>query len=152
MDGRYDSDFHLWTQEQAAVLRQAAQDRVNSPLDWFNLAEEIESMGRSERHEIRRRLTVLIEHLLKLRYSPDEAPRGGWRRTVMTQRCEILAVIKDSPSLRDWPAQILDEAWRAARRQAASDDSVRGLPDACPFDLDETILNEDAFPDAASLR
>lgn len=150
MDGRYDSDFQLWVQEQAAALRQAALDRVNLPLDWCNLAEEIESMGRSERHEIFNRLTVLLEHLLKLAYSPDEAPRRGWRATVRTQRRALRRLLADSPSLRRLPEQSLAELFAEACEDAADDPSVRDLPQICPFDLDDEILNEDFFPNLPS--
>jgi hypothetical protein len=52
----YERDYVLWTEEQAAALRAAAAHGTNLPLDWANLAEEIESLGRSLRHELRSRL------------------------------------------------------------------------------------------------
>ena len=57
----YDQDFFLWTQEQSRLLREAAERRVNFPLDWENLAEEIESLGKSQRSELRSRLTTIVE-------------------------------------------------------------------------------------------
>jgi hypothetical protein len=78
----YDEDFLLWTQQQAKLLREAAERRVNFPLDWENLAEEIESLGKSQRSELRSRLMTIIEHLLKLEYSSAREPRNGWRETV----------------------------------------------------------------------
>jgi predicted YcjX-like family ATPase len=60
----YDEDFVRWTEEQAAALRQAK--RSNLPLDWENLAEEIESLGRSDRRELRLQITRILRHLLKL--------------------------------------------------------------------------------------
>ena len=65
----YDHDFLLWTREQSKLLREAAERRVNFPLDWENLAEEIESLGKSLRSELRSRLRTIIEHLLKLEHS-----------------------------------------------------------------------------------
>src|SRR5688572_3622093 len=84
----YDEDFLLWTQEQAKLLREAAARRVNFPLDWENLAEEIESLGRSDRRELRSRITTIIEHLLKLEHSPVHEPREGWLDTVDRSRHE----------------------------------------------------------------
>jgi hypothetical protein len=42
-----------------------SEGRVRTGLDWDNLAEEIESLGRSQRSEIRSRLVVILLHLLK---------------------------------------------------------------------------------------
>src|SRR3954465_662108 len=78
----YDEDFLLWTQEQAKLLREAAGRRVNFPLDWENLAEEIESLGKSQSSELPSRLPPIIEHLLKLDYSNAREPRNAWRETV----------------------------------------------------------------------
>jgi predicted YcjX-like family ATPase len=75
----YDEDFVRWTEEQAAALRQAK--RSNLPLDWENLAEEIESLGRSDRRELRLQITRILRHLLKLEASPAAEPRAGWRST-----------------------------------------------------------------------
>ena len=78
----YDDDFLLWTREQSKLLREAAERRVNFPLDWENLAEEIESLGNSLRSELRSRLRTIIEHLLKLEHSAAREPRNGWIETV----------------------------------------------------------------------
>ena len=80
--GSYHTDFYAWTQDQACRLREAAAARVNLPLDFENLAEEVEGMGRSQASAVGSHLARIIEHLLKLSYSPVEAPRAGWRRSV----------------------------------------------------------------------
>jgi len=74
----YEEDFVRWTEEQSSALRDAAKVGTNLPLDWENLAEEVESLGRSQRHELRRRIAVILEHLLKLERSPAADPRRGW--------------------------------------------------------------------------
>jgi hypothetical protein len=96
----YDEDFFLWTQEQSRLLRDAAERRLNFPLDWDNLAEEIESLGKSQRSELRDRLTTIVEHLLKLEYSVARDPRRGWEDTVMRSRVAIDGLLQDNPSLR----------------------------------------------------
>ena len=96
----YDEDFLLWTQEQAQLLREAAQRGINLPLDWENLAEEVEALGRAERQELRSRLTTIIEHLLKLEHSPRLEPREGWEETVRRSRMEVEFLLEDNPSLR----------------------------------------------------
>jgi hypothetical protein len=96
----YDEDFLLWTQQQAKLLREAAERRVNFPLDWENLAEEIESLGKSQRSELRSRLTTIIEHLLKLEYSSAREPRNGWIGIIERTRGEAELLLGDNPSLR----------------------------------------------------
>ena len=75
----YQEDFVRWSAEQARAIRDAAGARLNTPvpIDWENVAEEIESLGRSERTALRSRLAVIVEHLLKLQASPARQPRRG---------------------------------------------------------------------------
>jgi Domain of unknown function DUF29 len=64
---KYDEDLYQWTIEQGRALR----GRTMNALDYDNLAEEIESLGRSDKREIESRLENLIVHLLKWRYQPE---------------------------------------------------------------------------------
>jgi hypothetical protein len=77
----YQTDYYAWTKEQAAALRAMAAGRVSSALDLENLAEEVESWGRSDLNTVRSQFQRIIEHLLKLEYSPSAEPRrtGGSR-------------------------------------------------------------------------
>ncbi|MGQ9367462.1 DUF29 domain-containing protein [Azospirillum sp. ST 5-10] len=149
----YDTDFYAWTREQAERLRRAARERVNADVDWENVAEEIESMGRSDRREIASRLEELLLHLAKLRWSPDVYPRRQWKVSVVKQRIGIAKRIKESPSLKHHPAEILGEAWSDARLLAEADlDLPDGsLPPACPWSLDDEVLQETWFPEPSSL-
>lgn len=70
----YDQDLVLGSEEQGRALRDVAQCGWNAPIDWGNVAEEIESLGRSERHSIRSFITLIIEHLMKLQASPSGDP------------------------------------------------------------------------------
>ena len=114
----YEQDFVRWTEAQAAVLRRAAETKSNLPLDWLNLAEEVESLGRSQRRELRSRLATIIEHLLKLEYSPATEPRLGWIETIGRERREIERLLEDSPSLRGELEQAL--AHRELRRRSST--------------------------------
>jgi len=78
----YEEDFVRRTEHQSRALRDAARSGVNLPLDWEHLAEEIESLSRSQRRELRRRISVIIEHLLKLEYSPARDARNAWMDTI----------------------------------------------------------------------
>ncbi|MBV8458528.1 MAG: DUF29 domain-containing protein [Acetobacteraceae bacterium] len=118
----YEQDFALWSTEQGRAIRQAAAARLNTPapIDWENVAEEIETLGRSERSALRSHLLVIAEHLMKLEASPAKAPRADWTATVETQRSQIEALLSDSPSLRREVAPMLEWAVPRARRIAAA--------------------------------
>ena len=63
----YERDYYTWIQEQVRALR---EHRVED-LDWPNLAEEIEDLGKSEKRALKTRITKLLEHLLKMAYASD---------------------------------------------------------------------------------
>ena len=112
----YDEDFVAWTEQQAASLRAAAHG-TNQPLDWENLAEEIESLGRSDKREVRSQIYRIIWHLTKLRFSPAADPRRGWRASVTDARRQAEIVLADSPSLRPLLDQfVLEETPGAVKR------------------------------------
>ena len=77
----YQTDYYAWTRQQAAALRKLA-----ATLDLENLAEEVESLGRSDLNTVRSRVRRIIEHLLKLEYSPSVPPRPDWRYSVAQSR------------------------------------------------------------------
>ncbi len=140
----HDEDFALWSAEQAALLREGRLDR----LDRENLAEEIESLGRSEESEIESRLNVLLLHLLKWRFQPGQHS-NSWKATLLEQRRRIARRIRQSPSLRDHPASVLDEEYEVARLAAAGETglALEVFPAACPFTIDQ-ILDPGFLPDA----
>jgi hypothetical protein len=110
MGSLYDQDLVLWCEQQARELRVAAGAGWNAPIDWENVAEEIESLGRSERHALTSHIGTVIEHLLKLEVSPATEPVRGWRDTIRRARRDIARLVKDSPSLkREIPAMVVDE-------------------------------------------
>jgi hypothetical protein len=114
----YDRDFLLWTKEQAAALR-ALKDS-NLPLDWENLAEEIDSLGKSVRRELSSQIRRILWHLFKLAASPALPPRPGWQATIKEARNDVAQVLDDSPSLRrEIDALIARQLPIAAERAAA---------------------------------
>lgn len=140
MSDLYDEDFTLWTERQAALLRRrAAGELVNdTDLDWQNIAEEIEAMGRSERRELRSRLARLLQHLLKWRYQPDHRSRS-WRATIAEQRRKIEALLRDNPSLRATLAEALADAYPAGRDDAMTETGLLNLPLTSPFTIEQAL-------------
>jgi hypothetical protein len=149
----YEEDFLLWTQEQARVLREAAHAGINIPVDWENVAEEIEDLGRSIRFELRNRLSTILEHLLKLQHSPAVEPWAGWRSTIRRTRDDIEDLLNENPSLRQEVAGMIADAMLRAARRVADDLSERGEIDDTQYAAVETTsLSEDQvlsawFPD-----
>ena len=138
---KYDTDLYEWTIEQAGALRRRA---VNE-LDYDNLAEEIESVGRSERREIRSRLEFLLIHLLKWHYQPAKQSES-WRASVSQARQRIEDVLSDNPSLRSFPAEALPSAYRLAiLDRAIRRLEIMHLPEACPGTIEE-VLRDDFWP------
>ena len=64
-DRGYDSDLVLWAEDQVRALRDASRARVNLPIDWENVAEEIEALGKSQARELASRIRTILVHLIK---------------------------------------------------------------------------------------
>jgi hypothetical protein len=98
----YGTDFVAWTEQTAQKIRSRQFEQV----DWEAIAEEIESLGRSERRELKSRLEVLLQHLLKWQYQSNRRS-GSWRNTIDEQRNRLTDLLQDSPSLRSYLAEVL---------------------------------------------
>jgi hypothetical protein len=92
--GNYPEDFYGWTIEQSRLLRSGEL----SAIDAANIAEEIESIGRSDRRELKSRLVVLVAHLLKWRHQRGGRSRS-WSATIDEQRLQIEGILGGSPNL-----------------------------------------------------
>ena len=100
VDALYDEDFAAWARQQAKALRAAARGGANQVLDWKHLAEEIEDLGDSDRSMIASHLMGIIQHLVKLEFSPAIDPRRGWRRSIRLARLQIERRLERNPSLK----------------------------------------------------
>jgi hypothetical protein len=105
----YEDDFAAWAQQQAEALRAAARGSSNQLLDWENLAEEIESLGTSQRSALASHIMRIIQHLVKLEYSSAVGPRNGWRRTIRVARVQAQRRVTDNPSLRPELGQFVED-------------------------------------------
>src|SRR5947209_4880287 len=145
---RYEDDFYAWTQHQAAVLR--IMPVSDNRFDREHVAEEIEDLGKSERDAVRSQIRRIIEHLLKLAYSPAEQPRANWAETIDDAR-ETLAD-KLTETLRREMEGSLEKLYAEGRRRAArglirygEPETADILPQQCPYSFDE-ICREDWYP------
>ena len=141
----YEQDFYLWIQKTVELLQQGELGQ----LDVENLIEEIDSMGKSQRRKLKTRLTVLIEHLLKLQYwtTEKEYNARGWLNTIVEQRRQIAYILADSPSLKSVLNDIFLDCYQDARRDTLRKYPLSKMlfPQKSPFSLLE-LLDPDFIP------
>jgi len=139
----YEEDYARWCAEQGALLREGRL----ADIDRANLAEEIESLGRSDKREIESRLKTLLVHLIKYKFQ-REGRSGSWRATIKEQRFRIAKVLRESPSLRAYPAEALAEEYAIARLEAAAEAGLpeASVPESSPFTV-EQVLDQNFLPD-----
>lgn len=138
----YETDFYAWTQEQATLLRRQRWSQI----DLQNLIEEIESLGKQQRQELRNRLSVAIGHLLKWQYQPQYRSRS-WLATLRVQRRDTSRLLNDNPSLKAYLADAVHEAYENARDLAMGETDLpeQTFPLDCPYSLAE-ILDAGFYP------
>jgi hypothetical protein len=137
----YDADLVLWSREQADLLRRmGAGECVNDQVDWENVAEEIESLGNSDRRDLRSRVHTVLRHLSKLEVSPAKQPRLGWKRTIMEQRAQTERVLEDSPSLRQFVAEAIRKEPPSACSMASLD--LTGFAEQPSADPDSLVFSD----------
>lgn len=143
MTKEYEKDFYAWTTHNAKLLREGKF----SEIDVEHIAEEIESMGKSEKRELISRLGVLLAHLLKWQFQP-ERQSNSWKYTIEEQRDEVLELLDESPSLKHEIEEKLERAYRKAILLAATEMGVNKsiFQEKCPFSLEKT-LNKNFYPE-----
>ena len=108
----YDRDFNLWVEQIANAIK----DRDLNNMDWDNLIDEVEDMGKSEKRSLESYLERLIEHILKLRFWESERERNykHWKAEVVNFRNRIQRLLKRSPSLKKYMDEIYAEVYQDA--------------------------------------
>ncbi len=133
----YESDFLLWTQDTIAKLKAKDFDHV----DFENLIEEVEALGRSEKKELASRLETLLAHLLKRIYIDMPQEFNGWDRTIREQRRRLTQALRKTPSLKSVWDELLDDAWELALDTVRDDYPQYQFPDTWQFGRDiDTML------------
>ncbi len=140
----YQTDFYGWTQEQVTLLKAQEWDR----LDTVNLIEEIESLGRKERQELRNRLGVLLGHLLKWQFQPDKRS-NSWLGTIREQRVQIRLLLQDSPSLKAYLEEVFLAAYELGLALAIQKTQLgeQVFPEECPY-TSEQVINPQFLPES----
>jgi hypothetical protein len=139
----YEADFYAWLNEQATLLRAG---RLAS-IDAENIAEELESMGRSEKRELISRLQVLLLHLLKWQFQPER--RGvSWEVSITNTRRQLSDHLADNPSLKARKSEFIEITYPRARDDARAETNLppTTFPTTCPWPWDQ-IIDEGFWPE-----
>ena len=142
----YETDFHAWTEAQAARLRRLQP----AGLDWRNLVEELEGMARSDERALESHLAVLLVHLLKYYYQPDKRS-SSWEASIENSRDQIDHLLKRSPSLATRLVPAFELAYRLARRRAGAEmgwtrrEREQKIPPQCEWQLQQ-VRDRDFWP------
>ena len=138
----YDSDFYAWANEQAGLLRSGAL----SSADIKNIAGEIESMGNSEKRELGNRLIVILLHLLKWQFQPQNRS-SSWETSIIVQRRAVVRIVRDNPSLQPKIPEVLADVYDDAAIEAAEETKLpkSAFPVSCPYTF-EQIIDPDFWP------
>jgi hypothetical protein len=142
MSEAYEKDVFAWASEQVSLLRSGRL----SEIDVDHIAEEIESVGNSQKRELVSRLTVLLQHLLKWQYQP--ALRGkSWRATIRVQRRDIAYLMQSNPSLKSVLPEAIGQAYGTAviKAEGETDIAESVFPGVCPWTFDQ-IMDPDVWP------
>ena len=140
----YDQDLNLWLETAIAQLK--AGDLQD--LDVENLIEELEGLAGRDKRELKNRLATLLEHLLKRCYVKSEYDYAGWENTIYRTRFEILNILEQSPSLKNYINQpeVFQSAFEFSLRMLRKnkDYTNTNFPNSWQFsETIEDILNID---------
>ena len=145
----YERDFSVWAQTTAGLIRKGQWWAIDAEV----LAEEIESLGISQKHALQSHIHQLVMHLLKWRYQPTGRQLGhSWQTSINNQRVEIELLLEDNPGFTPQLPDILYRRYPKARKHASRETGLplATFPTACPWTV-EQILDDDFWPEATSL-
>lgn len=144
----YDEDVYLWSVEQAAALRQAAASGSNLPVDWENVAEEIESVGLTTQRIFRNNVLDILLAFLKLEECKSQNLSHDLSEAIVSARIEARKELDDSHSLAfriELNALYGDALEIIDRRGRKSASDSAAPPESCPWTLAQ-LLDHDYWP------
>lgn len=133
----YENDFYAWTKEQVDLLKTGQLHEI----DWQNIAEEIEDMGRSEKRQLESRLEILIMHLLKWQFQPNLRCRS-WQLTIKEQRLRLEKLLQKNSSLQPHLTEAIEDVYPLATISAERETGLSSFPDTCPYKLTKILYPE----------
>lgn len=142
MSDLYDTDILQWSERQGALLRRlAAGERINDQIDWENVVEEVESVGREQLHAVESLLFQMFVHLLKAQAWPLSRDVENWRADARGFLAQASNRYVPSMAQRLNLARIYRQAIRALPEKLDGQAPLP-VPEACPVTLDELLADE----------
>ena len=135
----HDRDFHAWTFQQSALLREGRL----SEADVAHIAEELESMGASERRELINRLAVLMAHRLKWQFQ-SELRGNSWRNAIDVQRFDVKESLEENPNLITNLNERMAKSYLKSLLLAVRETGInrQTFPPCCPFKAEQLLSEE----------
>lgn len=138
----YEEDYVQWLD----ITLQQLHNGDLSKVDLGNLIEEVEALGREQRHKVESYLIQLLKHLLLYEYWEAEkvyCAKGGIDE-IDTFRIELEILLR-SKTLSNYLISILENAYQKARRSAKLKSNLDDFPKHCPYTIQQ-ILDPHWFP------
>jgi uncharacterized protein DUF29 len=126
-------DWSAWLEDQARLLRQ----RNFNAVDADNLAEELDSLARSDQRALKSQIRRLLMHLLKCAVHPKKRTKS-WVKSIRDARDQIDSILEENPSFENRYLAAVEQEYPKARDAAAQEMNVptADLPPECPFSID----------------
>jgi L-rhamnose isomerase len=137
----HQKDFNLWTEKVIDKI----QERDFEDMDWDNLLDEIEDMGKSDKRALRSYTQRLIEHIFKLKYWQEEYDRNknSWKLKIINFRTQISNILEDSPSLKNYLRENYSNWYEQSLKKYQKND-VFSVPLHKPVEL-KKIMDDSYF-------
>jgi Domain of unknown function DUF29 len=134
----YEADETAWLDAMAELIQKGQFD----DLDYPHLQEYLTDMAKRDRREVKSRLTVLLTHLLKWIFQPENRT-GSWHGSIIAQRQELNDLLASSV-LRNHAENILADVYSAAVKRAAAETGLpfETFPGECTYNLDQLLSDQ----------
>lgn len=132
----YEKDFHAWSLEQANILKKKDFEM----LDFEHLVEEIETLGNSDKRALRSYLTIVLLHMLKIKFQPEKHTKS-WDRSIVNSKMEIRITLQENPSLKRLLNNYLESSYETAKAEAEKETGIDfdKFPVKCPWTIEEIL-------------
>ena len=138
----YEQDFYSWSLHQTQLLREKKFNQV----DWDNVIEEIEDLGRSEYRAVVSAIEQLTLHLLKWQFQPRRRS-ASWKHSIDKQRIQLERLLEDNPGLKNRRDEMIAKGYKYGRKGAIKETNLSSIvfPETCPYHWNQ-LLDDQFFP------
>ena len=139
----YEKDFYAWIYHNVDLLKQNKLAEVELDI----LIDELESMAKRDRRELLSHFIILIAHLLKWQFQPAHRS-SSWRGSIREQRIQIAKQLQESPSLKNYVTETIENAYPDALDLASNETglAMATFPNECPYAIND-LLDKEFYPE-----